>query len=360
MKTGSSQHRDSNLELYRILLMFAIIAHHYVVNSGLIPECISKEPTSGGSIFLLLFGAWGKMGINCFLMITGYFMCQSHISLKKFLKLVFEIEFYKIILFTVFLATGNAACNLRSLRGLLPVPGITDGFASCFLVFFLFIPFLNLFIHSLSKRNYQLLLGFLLFFYTLLPSFIISIKFNYVTWFSIIYLIAAYIRLYPVPLFDNRNFWLASSIACFLASCASVLFFAFVFKSSFYWFLADSNKILAVATAVSLFLLFKNIKLKYNPVINLLAQSVFGVLLIHANSNAMRQWLWIDTLQNTQIFDSPWLVFHALGSVIGIYLICTAIDQARIHLLEKPFLHHFGDVIDRLQTKLMNIGTTHA
>ena len=356
---STAQHRDSNLELYRILLMLAIIAHHYVVNSGLMPECIAKEPTSGRSIFFLLFGAWGKTGINCFLMITGYFMCQSQISLNKFLKLVFAVEFYKIIFFIIFLATGNTVCNLRTIRGLLPVPGITNGFISCFLVFFLFIPFLNLFIHSLSKRNYQLLLGFLLFFYTFLPSFIISIRFNYVTWFSIIYLIAAYIRLYPIPLFSNRSFWFYSSIACILTSCASVLFFALIFKKSFFWFLADSNKILAVATSISLFLFFKNIKLKYNPIINTLASSVFGVLLIHANSNAMRQWLWADTLQNTRFFDSPWLVLHAFGSVIGIYLICTAIDQVRIHLIEKPFFHHFGDTIERIQTKLMNIGTAH-
>ena len=56
----STGHRESNLELYRILLMLAIVAHHYVVNSGLWAECISKEPTIGRSIFLLLFGAWGK------------------------------------------------------------------------------------------------------------------------------------------------------------------------------------------------------------------------------------------------------------------------------------------------------------
>ena len=283
-----AQHRDSNLELYRIILMLAIIAHHYVVNSELIPECISKEPTSGRSIFLLLFGAWGKTGINCFLLITGYFMCQSQISLKKFLKLILEIEFYKIIIFIIFWATGNTVCNLRTIRALLPVPGITNGFGPCFIVFFLFIPFLNLFICSLSKRFYRLLLLFLFVFYMILPSFGIPIFFNYFTWFSVIYLIAAYIRLYPIPLFSNRNFWLVSSIVCVFISCFSVLCFAFVFKGYFYWFLADSNKILAVVTSISLFLLFKNIKLKYNPVINLLAQSVFGVLLIHANSDAMR------------------------------------------------------------------------
>ena len=34
--------RNSNLELFRILSMLVIVAHHYVVNSGLI-ECIGEK-----------------------------------------------------------------------------------------------------------------------------------------------------------------------------------------------------------------------------------------------------------------------------------------------------------------------------
>ena len=64
--------------------MLLIVAHHFVVNSGLL-EPIYDNPTSKTSLFLLLFGAWGKTGINCFVLITGYFMCTSQISLKKFL-----------------------------------------------------------------------------------------------------------------------------------------------------------------------------------------------------------------------------------------------------------------------------------
>ena len=30
------KNRDSNIELYRIVLMLLIIAHHYVVNSGVV------------------------------------------------------------------------------------------------------------------------------------------------------------------------------------------------------------------------------------------------------------------------------------------------------------------------------------
>lgn len=69
--------------------MLLIVAHHYVVNSGLI-EKMQESPLSPQSLFYYIFGAWGKTGINCFVLITGYFMCKSQITSKKFLRLLFE------------------------------------------------------------------------------------------------------------------------------------------------------------------------------------------------------------------------------------------------------------------------------
>ena len=96
--------RNSNLELYRIIAMLLIVAHHYVVNSGLtsLDGPISYNPTSAKSLFLLLFGAWGKTGINCFVLITGYFMCKSQITFKKFAKLILQVMFYNILINCVF------------------------------------------------------------------------------------------------------------------------------------------------------------------------------------------------------------------------------------------------------------------
>ena len=93
--------RNSNLELFRIIVMLLIVAHHYVVNSGLTP-IMAENPTSVKSIFLYLFGWAGKTGINCFVLITGYFMCKSEISLRKFLKLFGAYYFYKVLFFCVF------------------------------------------------------------------------------------------------------------------------------------------------------------------------------------------------------------------------------------------------------------------
>ena len=92
-----SRIRNSNLELYRIVVMLLIVAHHYIVNSGVL-DLMYEHPFSGNAIFLFLYGMWGKIGINCFVLITGYFMCKHKITARKFLKLFLEIEFYNIII----------------------------------------------------------------------------------------------------------------------------------------------------------------------------------------------------------------------------------------------------------------------
>ena len=101
---NKSLQRESGLELFRIITMLLIVAHHYVVNSELwgAEGPIMSAPMNGSSLFLLLFGAWGKTGINCFIFITGYFMCKSQITVKKFLKFLLEVELYKILFYVIF------------------------------------------------------------------------------------------------------------------------------------------------------------------------------------------------------------------------------------------------------------------
>ena len=46
------------------------------------------------------------------------------------------------------------------------------------------------------------------------------------------------------------------------------------------------------------------------------------------------------------MFNSQWLIVHAVTSVIAIYIICTAIDYFRIKFLEKPFFRFTDKYID--------------
>lgn len=80
-------------------------------------------------------------------------------------------------------------------------------------------------------------------------------------------------------------------------------------EPSFYFLVIDSNKPFAVTTAVALFLFFKNLKIGYSRVINTIAASAFEILLIHANSDAMRQWLRKDSLNNVGVLSSKESVY---------------------------------------------------
>lgn len=338
----SAKERDSNLELYRILVMLLIIAHHYVVNSG-ITDVMYAYPMSKRTLFLFLFGAWGKSGINCFVLITGYFMCKSQITLRKFAKLIFELQFYKLMFYSLFWLTGYESFTVERLRNLLlPVTNVnSNSFIGCYILFFLCIPFLNTLIRSLSEKQHLLLLLLSLFIYTGLGSVSwINVTMNYVSWFSVLYLIAAYIRLYPKAIFEDRRIWGGAMLASLMLSVLSVVLrLELVTATRVYHYISDSNKILALTNGVASFLFFKNLKMRPNKLVNTVSATTFGILLIHANSDMMRAWLWKDTLHVAEMFGSPWLVVHAIGSVIGIFVVCSLIDLFRIRYIEIPTFH---------------------
>lgn len=349
--------RDSNLELFRIITMLLIVAHHFVVNSGLIDDgVIYSSPFSVNSIFLLIFGAWGKTGINCFLLITGYFMCKSHITINKYLKLLFEIYFYKIVISCIFWLTQYETFSVKSLLlTLLPFKNIEHNFTGCFLLFYLFIPFINILIKNLSEKQHISLIIVLFLTYTVIGT-VKRVTFNYITWFSVVYIISAYIRLYPKKFFNSSKIiWFM--LASIFLSVASVIGCIWISNKTnrniAYYFVTDSNSFLPLITSVTAFLFFKNLKIKYNGLINAMGASTFGVLLIHANSETMRKWLWTDLLKNTEHFSSDFMPLYAFICVIAIFIVCCIIDQLRIKFLEKPFFNRLSGKIQSLSASVI-------
>ena len=347
---GYKMQRDSNLELYRIICMIMIVAHHYLVNSGLKSTGgpMTTDFTSANSIFMTFFGAWGKTGINCFLMITGYFMCSSKITLRKFIKLMGQVYLYKILIYPIFLIAGYESLTVfRLIKLLMPTWGISDDFTGCFICFWLTIPFFNILVHNMNKRQHRILLFLLLMLYTLLgsiPTF--NVSFNYITWFGIIYLIASYIRMYPNPLFNRRKLWGWLTFASILGAMMSIIVLLKLSAGARFFFVSDSNKFFAVAVAVCSFLWFKNLNIKYNKLINVFGAGTFGVLLIHANSDAMRSWLWKDTIDvvgHYTTMDTSFFVLFSFFVVLSIFVICNLIDQLRIYTIEKWMFQYYDD-----------------
>lgn len=338
--------RDSNLELFRIFAMLLIVAHHYVVHSGLMPLIEYDFPTAK-ALYFAFIGCAGKIGINCFVLITGYFMCKSQITLRKGVKLLLQIEFYKIVIFFIFIVSGHLSLTPKTLfLNLFPITSLKDNFVSCFLVFYCFIPFINIFIKSFNRRQHQFFLGLCFVTFCIFPQFLISVNFSYVSWFIVVYIIASYFRIYSPKWASRPSFLAILSIFFIVLSLISVAvggsLSVYLGKGpALYFFLVDSNKPLALFTALVLFLFFKNIRIKFSWVINILGASSFGVLLIHDCCPAMRQWLWKDFLDCVGFYSGNLYMVHAIFCIGGVYMVCFFIDIIRVYLLEKPLFRFF-------------------
>lgn len=335
IKYEMTKTRDSNIELYRIIAMLLIVMHHLILHSGTIEIASGEQSVS--AMLANLLGMWGKIGINCYLMITGYYICTSNISLRKWLKLLLWIWFYNALINSIFMLTGYVDFTIHTLlRVFLPISRVGNQFASTFVVFYLFIPFLNIAINNMSKQMYQYLLMLVVLIFIVLPYFpVYTINFNYLLWFACVYLFAAYLRLHYN---QNNHNWGIATIICVCLSITSVVVGTYSRLWQPFYLVADSNALLALPTAICSFMYMKQVKIGINKVINTIAASCFGVLLIHDNSSIMHQWLWHDAIQVSGLYYQSILSFvvKAFLIVFIVYTICTLIDMIRLYVIEKP------------------------
>lgn len=117
--------------------------------------------------------------------------------------------------------------------------------------------------------------------------------------------------------------------------------------SFIFWYVSDSNKLFAFVIGLSAFLVAKNVPSFHNKLINLLASGCFGVLLIHASSDTMRNWLWQDVINVPVLYqsDTAKLIIVILITPISIYIICSIIDLLRQRWVEKPLMKVLNKVI---------------
>ena len=113
------------------------------------------------------------------------------------------------------------------------------------------------------------------------------------------------------------------------------------------YFVDTPWKVLSFLTSVPLFMFFANLKMPQSKIINQIASSCFGVLLIHTCGDTMRRWLWVDVLHVKDNYWHDLYYLNAFLSIITIYVICTIIDQIRIKYIESPLFTKMNLYLDK-------------
>lgn len=330
--------RKSNFELLRIVAMLLIVASHY---AGWIQPQFSVETVTFNRVLnqTLCFG--GGAGNIIFFLISGYFWKDSSDNGRRILRLWCEMFFYSVIC----MAFAIVVCGARSIRlfiaAVLPFSHGEYWFMTAYMVIMLLMPWINMLIRNLDKKSHQKLLMVLFILTSIIPTIpgcpttIISD----VGFYLFIYLTGVYLCRYPDDFPGSRKINLLATVFFSIGLTSTVICFDFLgmkhnslVENTGYFLRMQSP--LVIFWALSVFWIFRMIKMKEHRLINYISGSVLGVYLIHNNKN-IRDFMWQFIFKNVQL-ESPYMFMHLLLSVAGIFSVCIVIDLVRREILEKP------------------------
>ncbi len=335
MEKTIKQERNSSIEVLRIIAMLFIVISHYSVHGGFDFATITNDTNR----ILLQIMTLGNLGVDIFVLISGYFIVNSKYSFKKIIKLEGQVVFYSILLYLIFIISGNAEFSIKStIKATFPTIFQEYWFFTAYIILYIFTPYINMFFKSISRTLFFRFIVTLIIIWSIIPTFTSSDMFgSVVLQFLMFYAIGAYIRLYPNNLLCNKkkNSIILMITCVFLLVFSTIILDIILHKYSTYFYSRQS--ILIVGLSVALLVIFTRLKISTRKIINIMGQCTFGVYLIHDN-NYVRNWLWVDTLNNSQYANSYFMIIHMLVSAAIIFAICIMIELLRKKVIEKPMM----------------------
>lgn len=333
--------RESNFELLRILACLMVISHHFIVkgNGAMLDNSFSLQQM----VYMLLLPG-GKIGVNCFVLLTGYFLSNKPANTERVLRMIWTVTVYSLFgnILAVLLGKDLTAGSWKA--AILPIAYNTMGwFIAPFLVLTMLSPFLNEMVNHLNQTAFVRLLicftGICVVCPNVLPhaSFFID-QFG---WFMYLYLIGAYLRRFPAQWMNNRRSVAMITAVVLLLNVAAQAALRILFHTKpnklelADYYAVNGNSILCLAAAVMLFLLCRRIKFQ-NRAVNWVASSCFGVYLL-TDCTVLEQILWekVDALALYQRTAGEFLT-GAVLCIAAVFVIAFILAKVLYYLLEKP------------------------
>lgn len=326
--------RKIGVEYLRIVSMLLIVANHFLLFTGVLDNV---KPFTINYYIVWVLEAIGYVGVDCYVLISGYFLIQSKFSWKKVLGLIAEVWFYSVAILMCLIATQQGIYSPKQiLNAFLPISTRQYWFMTDYIILYILSPFINVGLQNLDKKQFKKLLLILIFLFSIwdvFPGEQLGVQKGYsLYWLIAVYSIGAYIRLYNG---GQTRIWKMLYVVCIvgmLASkvvisvCAKIIPGVIVYSNIFY----GHSSIFVIGAAVSLFMLFKDLKnrdTKFEKWILKISPLTFGVYLIHMNENLAK--VYWGQLKNILDVNSGGVFLWYVVSTIVVFLISIIIDQIR-------------------------------
>lgn len=355
----SRTNRHVGIELLRIVSMLMVVALHSLIKGN-----YNKTQN-----FLINNECWvmiclSVVAVNCYVLISGYFLCESHFKLRRAANTFTQMWFYSVATLAVMVAFkiykfkfGDFFWAVFPFRG-------THWFAETYLQLLFVSPILNFAISNMKKKQMKLSLVSLLGIYCVL-----NFLFKYfnpiddsggygIIWFICLYFVAAYLKKYYKITGKSGKYFLGYFITVLLNSILH-----FIFRNSNEvlreWMIRDYNNILVLIGSVFLFLAFLNMNIKSNAakkIITFISPLTFGVYLIH-ESQYVSDFLWSRINADTIKPNGINFAFIAVGIILAVFTVCAIIEFVRQKLFKlikiDDLINSVSDKIERKIRKLV-------
>lgn len=332
--TDSVKSRDSNIELLRILCMFMVVVHHFLVRGISIAPWTPGLSNDSTTIIGTILDQFCYCAVNVFVLISGYFGIKCKV--KGVASLYVRCALYGLICWLVgTLIDGGSPGRYGFTINCLLSLSHTRWFIAAYLCLYLLSPVLNICIEQLTKEKFIYVLAIL----TLLNVYFgwfQNASYNptgYCTaQFVYLYFIGRYLSIFKIS--PSRSKCLATYLGCavFLGIVVLLLYFSKGENKWQYLFGEKYNNPILIVEAAALLLLFRSFNFQSNA-INRASKSVLAIYLIHTNPNIdERIYSYFGSLWQTWPDGFRWV--YLLLSGLFVIVSCIVIDKAMTFIIK--------------------------
>ena len=343
------QQRNSSIELLRIAAMLFIVCSHLCFHNGMV---VYSLPLTVNKIFAQC-ALLGNLGVDIFVIITGYFLCDKAFSTKRVSSLLAQVWFYSLLLSGVSIVLfGVQPSLLAVIETVFPTIFAEYWFFTAYIVLLFISPFVNCMIDNLSRPAFLRLVLILVALWVIMPTFTTQNMYgSEIPQFLLFYLIGAYFKRYPDNIFKRkavRNFTMIASAAILILSVVAINVITMSIEalnkySVYATYFFSRNSLFVVAVAVGMFSAAAYSTPFFSGKINTVSSCVFGVYLIHDHP-LFRTVLWINWFDIKSLYESVLFPIYAILIVLVVFTGGVLVEFVRLKTVAKPM----SNAIERL------------
>lgn len=346
--------RMANLEVLRCVAMMMVVVLHYLGKGGLLPDLTA--PLSAQDTVAWLLEAFCIVAVNVYMMISGYFLCESSFKLSRLLTLWLQLWFYSAGIGVLAAATGIVPAAEVSIHYyltlLFPVTMGHYWFLTAYVFLYVLLPFVGRGLRLLTRDQFRIALVLMILAFCIMKSVLPfrleeDSKGYDCIWYLCVFCMAAYLRRFGNLFLQKKSrALLLYLIGVFGTFGESLLLHLIYLRTGSLELILkipyEYNHIFPFLASVGLFCLFldSDIRGRIGSIAVKIAPYTLGVYLLHENLGV--RYAWQKWLGAEQINGVVPLLLWTMIAVIVVFALGIFVDFVRKTIcggLHRGFLH---------------------